>query len=441
MQAQQFRKSIRSTQASVLKGRMAILRSLAIRSERAIVLETNGTEFVVWRENHSRKATGTVISAIEPLNTVSFTRTLHEIEYVGESIHVILHPPVVCVRSFQPKTENSDKWLASHLVEVAPPGNRRDFVMCYRTLPLNLLIVAFARRAFLSELTQMAQQSRISLKGIYAGGSLAADSLFRLADECHQLRVDFSLCRYEVSREDEAVQIFPHANSSGIILSSASSEATTLSPQYTVTAGQLPTVSCQSIVLSAKGDTIDFASQIGLPKTLSSHIARRVLHTEFITILLLLGILLLHWGVQTADGNPVSDTNYRMVIGKLTALRQKNSLAMKEVELATGLQRPRLTACFFLRSVALATPPQVWLSSITFGTPASGAACTFALVGFSISDDGPLRLADSLRSARDIRAVTLTKVNIVEHQLLDIDLKNSLDRLTKFEIAGEYERE
>ncbi len=440
MQAQAFRKSICPIRASTLKSQISIIRSFAVRTGQPVVLETTGTEFIAWRRHHSRKASITMRSAIEPLNTLSLMSALRQIEYIGEPIHVILHPPCVCVRAFQPKTENSEKWLASHLIEVAPPGNRRDLVMCYQTLPPNLIIVAFARRAFLKELIQLAQQSRSSLKGIYAGGSLAISSLTRQVDEYHQLSVDFSLCRYEVSREDETVQIFPRSILSGDSGSPSSPESGSSQSSPSVIAGQLPAVSTQSILLSAQRDTVDFAPQIGLPKIFSSDFVRKVLHAELIAILLLLAIILIQWEATLVCGNPVSNAEYRSMVSDLTELRQLNSLAAREVELATNLQRPRLNTCHFLKSVALATPPHVWLSSITFNTPTSGAVSVFALAGFSMNGDGPLQFVDSLRSVRDCQSVTLTKVNIVEHSLLDIGLKNRSDGLTRFEITGEYER-
>ncbi len=421
MQVQALTRFFDQTQAMASAVLKTLLQSLASRSEYGVVMETTGTEFVIWRKGNAAGAPGVSSSAVYPLGLVALEKALSEIDYIGEPVTVVLHPPCVCLKSFSPSAENPGMWLASHLVEILPPGNRRELVMGYRKWNFDHLLAAFVRRSFLTRLRDLLQKARVSVQGIYVGGSMAADSLTQRSDVRAEQSIVFSLCTYEVTRNRDGAQVLPRLTETKL-------------------PGRLSNLLSLSLAITAQGEQIDFREQIGFPRVPSSRVTRWIVRAEFVLILILMGAILLHWGMWAITGDRSPAPDYLLAERALDELREQNEKIAREVDLAYKLQQPKYNTCDFLKSIALATPPQVWLTSISFGTAASEASSAFGLNGLSLNGDEPLCLADSLRNDRDMRSVALTKAGIVENPGPVPKHKLFRDHLTKFEITGNYAR-
>ncbi len=259
--------------------------------ENKILVETQGTDFVVWSKQSNKTVSKLHKSEVHPLDAASLKQVMSGFEYFGQPVSIVLHPPCVCLKTFQLDTSDAGRWLASHLAEITPPGNRRDQVMSYQCDKSGSLFVAFARRTFLTELGELLFNSRVSVKEVLVGGVIAAAATIDCANENDELSADFALCNYTTSRNENGIQIFP---SLSLYWSTDSTRADPLQGARDLNVVQR---AAKAISLTADAPIfmassfakhdLDFRTQLGLPGTLPMSGIQRTIRT--------ITLLLSHW--------------------------------------------------------------------------------------------------------------------------------------------------
>lgn len=401
----------------------------AFDGDTEMILETQGVDFVLRAEivcaGNTRKSR---TSAKHPLNIVTLKEALSEFEYHGQPIDVLLHPPCICLKTFELPAVNPEKWLAARLNEIAPPSSRRDLVMCHQFVRAQLLMAAFVRRSFLDELSDLLRRCRVSVAGINAGGALGVDAFMKLADGRTRDCIDFSLCSYELEQKGNSIEVLPRFGIHSEVASRPGIEVQTGERRQSPSALQT----------RSGRHRIDFRPQAGFPRLVSSNVTHRIVRAEVVFIAIIACSVLLLRGAQLITGRQSPNAEYHLLADDLSRTRHGNDRLVAEFTQSYQSNRPRFSASTFLKAVALATPPQLWLVSVNYNRPSDGAAITFSLNGYASSSDEPLRFMDSLRNTHRFYTIALTKASTVATRSESAGANMEKDRLIKFEIVGKY---
>lgn len=436
---------VKLTSAKRLVRNMAMLP----KTTHQFALETEGTEFVLWSSHSNDVAANLQKTCQLPLTIESLSRAMADVDYCGQSIVVILHPPCVCLKTFQIPPDNPSRWLAAHLTEIAPPGNRRDQVVSYHCNGAGQMRVAFARRQSLLGLGKLFCSAGVSVQEVQVGGEVGSNFFSSANRQLSECFVSFSLCSYRFISAESSLEVYPVLNTnhtSELLVESSLSDShkSVSSRSECGSASQVIRSILNPIaetdLRSIEYEWLNFRTHLGYPRAVPNKLIRQIVRVELALLVCMLVIFALHWGAKSIFGQPSADEQYRTAVEQLDGLRHKNELFAAELERSKEVRIPRLAACNFLKAVASAAPKQSWLNSISYSSSGSETAMNFALVGFSLDEEDPLRFSDSLRNNREMRSVVLTKGAIVQSGSSRPETTPSGNHLTKFEITGQYER-
>lgn len=434
-----------------LTSAISFIRHLAILplTPRQFALETQGTEFVLWYSCRNDAGADIRKSDRLPLTIESLNRALADQEYCGQSIVVILHPPCVCLKTLHISPDYPSRWLAAHLTEIAPPGNRRDQVVTYHCNGAGQMQVAFARRQSLLDLGKLFCSAGVSVQEVCVGGDVRSNVFSSSDRELSDCLVSFSLCSYRFDNAESGLEVYPvlssnHTSEFFVEASLTDSNASTSSCSKRSSDRQsirsILNPNAKTDLRSIEYELLSFRTHLGYPRAVPNKLIRKIVRAELALLVCMLVIFALHLGAKSIFGQPSADEQYRTAVEQLDGLRHKNELFAAELKRSREVRIPRLAACNFLKAVASAAPKQAWLNSISYSSSGSETTMNFALVGFSRDEEDPLRFSDSLRNNREMRSVGLTKGAIVQSGSSRPETTPSGNHLTKFEITGQYER-
>ena len=142
-------------------------------------LEVSGTRMALWTAKPSSHAEALAVGVF---NVSELKRLLRASRYAFQPITVVLHPPTVCVKTFDLAGSSVSQWLTEHLHEVFPPGDRREMRMVHAVCSQNQLLVASVNKGVLNSICQAVWQAGGSIKAIVP----AAASICRLQNR-HQM--------------------------------------------------------------------------------------------------------------------------------------------------------------------------------------------------------------------------------------------------------------
>ena len=410
---------VRSSEGATLSGAPRRKVSLARTLNQEFVFETRGNDFTVWRRTTGIRNGTSCQASLRKLERSSLSAALSELEYRGQPMSVILHPPCVCLKVLTIDSGNPDSWLAAHLADISPPVNRRELMMSFQHFESKRLQVAFVRRSFIAELATLFRSSRVSVSGIYVGGAIAVEAELASGLDSGGASANFALCTYQLHVSEGDYQLLASLDKSGTVGTSPDS--------FTIVSG-----------VRLKRQSIDFRIQAGLPKALSISKLSIVVRAQLRIALLCICATILYWGARSINSDHTVDSSYQTAVRELRTLRQQSQSFRSELESIGHVRRPTFVASTFLRTVATATPGQTMLGSITYSNNAEAGKCNFSLTGYSKDGNGPLELTDSLRNGPQVLSAALTRVGLVDSPVGNLGNAQSHLRWTKFEIAGEY---
>lgn len=374
----------------------------SLTSQTEFLIETQGHDLVVWRLGARRNQADCATSGLLALEAPAVRRELRQLGYWGQPVTVVLHPPLLALKTFKIGDEPPEQWLAKHLPDISPPGNRRDLAIVYQVVGKNVLFAAFALKSRLRELLFRFQETGLTVAKFVPAIQVALDPPSAPVQAHHQ-SVLFGLCQYDIFRVCDRIEVV--ADLPDKVLDNAAQ--TMLKSHLSGYAGKLRS---RVTGLPAESPDLDFLTQLGLPRALTTRHLHRVVR---IATGLVMMLFLLVAGTRTAGllaSKEESDTRIASTRTALAQVQAENAGLENALARHRDYGSERTDLPLLLSLVTHALPTKSWLGSFQIQSEATGHGFTFSLTGYCRDENDPPVFAAALRHDRRFVSVTLERV-------------------------------
>jgi len=343
---------------------------------------------------------------------------------------VILHPPIVAVKLFAVGAEKPELWLAAHLSEISPPGNRRDLALAYQAIKGGQVAAVFARKSELRSLLTKLQGAGLAIHSIVPAALLALEVIEESAD-AERDAGRFVLCQYRVGIVAQVRALWVETPDGSGSQDAREHTATTLLKF----ANRVHTESsrCRRGFV-----TLDFLPQFGLPRALPTRdLLRAIRLTSSLLLALVIAVTGL-WATQLVSGNAEEDLRLQESYRALDETQKENAELEKAVERLDAMRSVRVDLPRWFSTISRAVPANCWLGSLQLRAEAEGAEVVFALSGYSREESEPQAFAAALRQGPGIAMVTLERVSRSETPTQAENSALTHAAVFRFEMTGRY---
>ncbi len=368
------------------------------------------------------------------LNSVALRTQLRKLGYRGQPTSIFLHPPAVCVKTFEIGDQSPSKWIAEHLQVLSPLGNRSDLILSYAQFSTGCLVVAFVRRSQLLLLRDVLWAAGISIAGIYPAAS-AGLAVFAGGSEveCYQR---WMLQDYSIEVPENSLIIMPRFHD--------------VAQDCDKMAGRSFIWDDQGLLCGRVGTGIDnryspsrfnFGRQIGLAIPLSTFWIGRALRISLFTLLACFFLLILHWSTREVleKSSPGRTAEIENKSQELLSLQTENEALREHVSSLQARTTGQHRIAPFLSNVRDALPERTWLNTLRIQYDEYDRQYQFALSAFSQDDREPSQFAGNVVNASGIAAASLVRSARSDERLGQGE-GSSAARVTRFELEGKLSR-
>lgn len=343
-------------------------------------LEISGERTALCASNANPRTSTLEIAELKRIFKASY--------YAFQPITVVLHPPTVCIKTFSLDGGEPSQWLAEHLHEVFPPGDRRQMRLVSAACREGQLLVAVMNRAVLNNISQAIWQAGGSIKAIVPA---VASDLAAFSSTGKSTSSEWALVRYEYETREGALSIWPSV-----------SEGTNRPRRL---AGQ----PCLDSPLSRQ---LDFLPQLKVAKSPTTRHLVRAVRASLTTIIALLFLTLVLYlagsvyrSVTTTNNEETSKLSNRV-----TALQEQNRDLRQQLGGMRSTQSGKTIVGRLLHAIAQATPDDTWLQRLEVQKMSDGNEYELRMSGLSRSDKSPATFAAALAANPEIAEASLSRV-------------------------------
>ena len=376
------------------------------------VLEVSGDRWCCWRFRRPGSKQLGVIETRDCTDAGNLKSVLHDLHYVWQPILVVLHPPTVCVKTFDIGEAEPSHWVSDHLQEIFPPGDRREFRIVYDLCAKQQLLVAVARKSMLNAISQMIWD---------AGGAIVAmvpaPALDHVLLEQQSLAQDqvsaWRLVRYEYRTSETGCKIWsscqkpPESRSNSEAARTASNNSVAGDAPHLLRAPRRTNLSCSS--------RLDFLTQLKVPTPMRAPLLPILLRPSLtVTTALLLLLTLAYFlglGIDSTRSGARANTN--RLSRELTELQEQNSELTKSLESSRQGFGRRFSVGELLCGVAQSTPGDAWLNRLELQREPRTGGYSLNLSGFANQDKSLSSFSSDLSQNRQIAEAHLIRVSKV----------------------------
>ncbi len=414
-------------QESSCKRRLAWLRYLSFDS--TYLIETQGRMCAIWKVGMTRWRRIDASSRVA-IEEGTLRAELRKLGYWGQPATVILHPPVVAVKTFAIGAEKPETWLAAHLSEISPPGNRRDLAVVYHVVKDGQLVAVFAHKSELRRLLTTLQDGGIAIDSIVPAALFALEEIEESANAvCDTVR--FMLCRYRVEEEGKVrtLQVeLPEESPDG----EARGNSAATFRKYT---------SCIRRGSSRRRQgfaSLDFLPQFGLVRALATRDLFRAIRVMSILLSVIVIVVTGLWATQLVSGNTQEHLRLQESYRALDNIEAENAGLEESAERLAAMRSVRVDLPRLLSSMARAAPANCWLGSLQLRSDAESEKVVFSLSGYSREENEPQAFATGLRQSPGIDMVTLERVSRSESSAQAENVSLTHAAAYRFEMTGSF---
>ena len=378
-------------------------------------LEVSGERLALWSSKPS--------SHIEALAAGAFSRSelkrlLRSSHYAFQPITVVLHPPTVCIKTFNLAGLSVSQWLTEHLHEVFPPGDRREMRMVHGICSRDQLLVATVDRGVLGNISQMVWQAGGSIKAIVPAAALDL-STTEPTLEVTDLTSSWMLVQYEYQRNEAALSIW----SSCVTPKETSGFGTTVNRLRTE---------------DHLAQHLDFLPQLKVARPLPTGLVARILKTSAIvtSILLLLTVILYLSGTFYHSATTAGDKEATVLSKRVTQLQEQNREQKRQLAGLVLTNSGDAEVGRLLYAVAKATPDDAWLQRLELQRLPDNHTYEFRMSGLSRNDKAPAAFATALMQSRQVEEAHVSRVGKTNDSVRDRFGRTVANKTTEFDLQG-----
>ncbi|MCC6963145.1 MAG: hypothetical protein IT585_07830 [candidate division Zixibacteria bacterium] len=384
--------------------RPAWLRYFGIGS--SYLIETQGRTCAIWKVGKTRRRRTNVSNKVA-IEEKTLRAELRRLGYWGQPATVILHPPVVAVKMVAIGAEKPETWLAAHLSEISPPGNRRDLAMVHHAVRDGQLVAVFGHKSELRRLLTTLQDNGIAIDSIVPAALFVLKEFEESTNaECDAVR--FVLGQYRVGEEGKA-------RTFQVELPKESSDRESCGHTAAIFRKYANCIRRGSSRHRQGFACLDFLPQFGLPRALATRDLSQAIKVMSFLLLVIVIVVTGLWATQLVSGNAQEHLRLQETYRALDETEAENAGLEESVERLAAMRSVRVDLPRLLSIVARATPAICWLGSLQLQSDARSKEVVFSLSGYSREEKEPQAFAAALCQSPGIESVTLERVSRSEY--------------------------
>lgn len=416
-----------SARRPLCKRALAWLRCCSIGN--SYLIETQGRMCAIWKVGMGKWRPTDAFTRIAN-EEAAIREELRGLGYLGQPATVILHPPVVAVKLFAIGAESPEEWLAAHLTEISPPGNRRELALAYHAAKAGELVTVFARKSEVHRLLTTLQCAGIAIDSLVPAAQLVLAETEKPAETSRDV-VRFMLCQYRVGGEGQFQTLQVESPEESSDREALRNSAATLR-RYAIRVHE------ESSKRHGRFSRLDFRPQFGLPRALPTRYLLRATRLMGCLLLALVTVVIGLWATQMLSGEAEEDSLLREIYRARDEIQAENARLEGSIERIAGMRSVRADLPRLFSAISRAVPAHCWLGSLQLRSEAEGEEVVFTLSGYSRDEDAPQVLAAALRQSPGFAAVTLERVSRAEASV-DTE-KGALTHAAvfRFEVTGRF---
>jgi hypothetical protein len=395
-------------------------------------LEVSGERLALWAAGLAHK--GTLVKKVTAgsFGTLELRRVLRASYYVFQPITVVLHPPTVCIKTFNLGGSTATQWLTEHLHEVFPPGDRREMRMVHAVCSRDQLLVATVNKGVLNSICQAIWQAGGSIGAIVPAAALdlsAAEPVLDVTD----LTSPWTLVQYEYQRNEAAQSIW----SSCITPQETRESGTTVNrPHFLGVCDKSPWRGLPTRSLLAQ--QLDFLPQLRVARPLPTRLAPLILKTSAIaaSILLLLTVILYLSGTIYRSTTTAGDKEVSVLSTRVTQLQEHNRELKRQLVGLVSTNSGSAVVGRLLYTIAKATPDDAWLQRLELQRLPDNHTYEFRMSGLSLDDKAPAAFAAALAQSHQVGEAHLSRVGRTNDSVRDRFSSTMAGKATEFDLQG-----
>lgn len=407
--------------------RPAWLRYFGIGS--SYLIETQGRICVIWKVGKTRRRRTNVSNKVA-IEERTLRAELRRLGYWGQPATVILHPPVVAVKMFAIGAEKPETWLAAHLSEISPPGNRRDLAMVYHAVRDGQLVAVFSHKSELRRLLITLQGVGMAIDSIVPAALFVWEEIEEITN-AESNAVRFVLRQNRVGEEGK-VRTFQVELPEECPDREACGHTTATLRKY---------ANCIRRGSSGRRQgfaSLDFLPQFGLPRALATRDLSQAIKVMSFLLLVIVIVVTGLWATQLVLGNAQEHLRLQETYRALDETEAENAGLEESVERLAVMRSVRVDLPRLLSIVARATPAICRLGSLQLRLDAGSKEVVFSLSGYSREEKEPQAFAAALRQSPGIESVTLERVSRSEYSAQAEHGAMAQAVVFRFEMTGSF---